>query len=112
MGSEMCIRDRSTVVRPDFVAVCGGPPEGHVVSAPALAVEVVSPSSKDRDQIFKCDLYRDKQVGNYLIVDPQQRSVTLYRQSEQWLEEKIEDTLELEICDDCSLKVDLSGLLD
>lgn len=106
------IVDRSTVVRPDFVAICGDAPERHVISPPALAVEVVSPTSKDRDQVYKRDLYRDKKVGNYLIVDPQQRSITLHRQANQWIEEAIEETLEIDICGDCQLEVDLSGLLN
>lgn len=38
------------VFRPDLLVVCGGPPEKHVVSPPAIVVEILSPSTASRDR--------------------------------------------------------------
>ena len=97
------IVDRTTIVRPDFLIVCGDPPERHVEQAPASTVEVVSSTSIERDTIYKRDLYRDKGVGNYLIVDHEKRMTTLYRQSNRWQEETVTDILDVTICDTCHL---------
>lgn len=106
------IVDRTTVVRPDFLVVCGDPPEQHVEQAPALAVEVISSTSIERDTIYKRDLYRDKGVGNYLLVDHEKRTIRLHRQSNHWQEETVDSTLEVIICDSCHLSVDLSKVFD
>lgn len=42
-----------TVVRPDLVVVCGGVPERHVETAPAIVVEVLSAATRQRDQTVK-----------------------------------------------------------
>ena len=103
--------DRTTVVRPDFLVVCGAPPERHVEEAPAIVVEVISSTSIERDTIHKRELYRDMGAGNYLLVDHEKRMIRLYRQSNQWQEESVNGKLTVSICDDCHLEVDLSNLL-
>ncbi len=101
-----------TVVRPDLVIVCGGAPYGHVESPPALTVEVVSASSTERDLIYKRDLYRDHLVDNYLIVDPENHSLRLHRQSNDWHAEVVEKSLSISICENCELHADVSKLFD
>jgi Uma2 family endonuclease len=101
-----------TVVRPELVIVCGGTPERHVESPPAFAVEVISPSSIERDSVYKRDLYRDHGVGNYLIVDPQNGTLCLHRQSNDWQAEVVENMLHVLICETCELNVDVSKLFD
>ncbi|TWT95595.1 Uma2 family endonuclease [Neorhodopirellula pilleata] len=102
--------DPTTVVRPDVLVVCGESPERHVEQAPALTVEVISATSIERDRIYKRELYRDKGVGNYLIVDHEKRTIILHRQSNRWAEETIEQILDLTICEDCRLSIDLSRI--
>ena len=46
-----------TVVRPDVLVLCGGVPERHVTQSPALIVEILSPSTADRDRNEKLGLY-------------------------------------------------------
>lgn len=60
-----------TVVRPDVMIVCGTQPERHLEKPPELVVEVLSPSTKMRDQVTKRQLYHEHRVAYYLIVDPE-----------------------------------------
>ena len=41
------IISEDTVVRPDISVICGPPPEGHIESAPAMVVEVLSESTRN-----------------------------------------------------------------
>ena len=59
-----------TIVRPDLSIVCGAPPEGHIESAPALVVEILSASTRERDLAVKRRLFEQQSVQWYLIIDP------------------------------------------
>ncbi len=54
---------------------------GHLIVAPDLAVEVISPGSRNeqRDREFKLKLYSRQNVREYWIVDCFQRQVLVYR---------------------------------
>src|SRR5919204_444109 len=49
---------------------------------PSLVVEVVSASTRRRDHDQKKDLYMDAGVGEYWIVDPERRTITVVRPGE------------------------------
>ena len=59
-----------TVVRPDVVIVCGSFPERHIVEPPRLIVEVLSPSTEEKDRTAKRELYASQSVEFYLLADP------------------------------------------
>lgn len=80
------IFDRHNSVIPDVVfltneqlARVGSEP--HIHEGPALAVEVVSPGRENarRDRVVKLETYGKFGVGEYWIVDPEARSVEVYR---------------------------------
>jgi Uma2 family endonuclease len=53
---------------------------GRVDGPPALAVEVVSPESVNRDYVIKRGIYEQAGVREYWIIDPDERRATfLYR---------------------------------
>ncbi|MEM6474521.1 MAG: Uma2 family endonuclease, partial [Planctomycetota bacterium] len=76
LGEIDWIVSETTVVRPDVLIVCGDPPERHVESPPAMVAEVFSEATRDRDQTFKRDLYRDEGVTHYLMLDPDTNVLT------------------------------------
>lgn len=50
----------------------------YIDGAPALIVEVISPSSLRRDRVTKFDAYEQAGVQEYWIVDPRTRSVEVF----------------------------------
>lgn len=96
-----------TVCRPDVSVVCGGAPEGHIKEPPAIAVEVLSPSTRERDLTFKRDLYASSGVTWYLILDPETKTLTALRREDGsgYREVDFSGSLPIDICDSCSLSV-------
>ena len=60
------------IVQPDIVVVCDNKQikETHIEGAPALVVEIVSPSSAVHDRMRKMRLYAESGVKEYWIVTP------------------------------------------
>ena len=73
------------VVEPDLVFVApdqlGILTEQNIQGAPALVVEVLSPSTRTRDQDVKRLLYERSGVREYWLVDPELAGVTIYRRA-------------------------------
>ena len=109
------IVSRDTVVRPDLVVVCGGVPERHVESPPAVVVEVLSTATRDRDRSIKKDLYLREGVAWYVMIDPDDGTTDLFervgsRGREAWQRQANPDAAELIICEHCRLRVALGAL--
>jgi Uma2 family endonuclease len=87
------------VVEPDliyfsrerFKTVVG---EKNASGAPDIAIEVLSPSSRRRDEILKRRLYERTGVPEYWIVDPDLEAVKIYRLVEGRYEKSAELSLE------------------
>ena len=60
----------------------------RLTGAPDLVIEVLSPGPENmrRDRVVKRQLYGRYGVQEYWVVDPEQRSVEIYRQCQCWLE--------------------------
>jgi Uma2 family endonuclease len=61
----------------------------NVTGAPDLAVEVLSASTRKRDEITKRRAYEDFGVGEYWVVDPELESVKIYRRDEAGRYERV-----------------------
>lgn len=74
------------VVEPDLLFVAGDQQDiltrQNVRGAPALAIEILSPSTRKRDESVKRRLYDERGVREYWIVDPKQSRVTVFRRSD------------------------------
>ncbi len=57
--------------------------EASLEGAPDLVVEIVSESTRRRDEVLKRHLYERHGVGEYWVVDPAVESVKIYRRTEQ-----------------------------
>jgi Uma2 family endonuclease len=75
--------DRQTVRAPDAAVVLrdrlAGPPDAFVPLAPDLAVEVLSPSDRMADAMSKVSMYLQAGVRLVWLVDPAERTVTIFR---------------------------------
>ncbi len=73
------------VVEPDLLFVAADQldilTEPNVQGAPALVVEVLSPSTRRRDLGIKRQLFDRGGVREYWVVDPKGRDLTVYRRT-------------------------------
>ena len=96
-------RDLKTLVQPDVLVICS---EENVnkkrgVGAPDLCVEILSPSTRSKDQLLKRYKYEKAGVKEFWVVDPVYRCIIVYR-FDQDEEEKIysfEDQVPIGLCD-------------
>jgi Uma2 family endonuclease len=75
-------KDNYTMVQPDLLAVCGENDEEIEIryeGAPDLVVEILSPSSRSKDQVLKLYKYHNAGVREYWIIDPKYKTVTVHR---------------------------------
>ena len=71
------------VVQPDLLFVSNERSyivnEINIQGAPDLVIEILSPSSAERDRTFKRSLYARNGVGEYWLVDPENKTVEVLR---------------------------------
>ena len=72
--------DDKTILEPDIFVVCDRSKitESRVVGAPDLVIEVLSPSTWQRDLILKLRKYRQAGVREYWVVLPDTKQVYVY----------------------------------
>ncbi len=70
-----------TVVQPDITVICDESKRGTegCRGAPDLVIEILSPSNTAIEMQRKLKLYQDAGVREYWIVDPENKSLTVYR---------------------------------
>ncbi len=77
--------DDRTVLQPDVAVVCDRSKlRRHIVGAPDLAIEIVSPSSRRRDMGPKMNKYGERGVREYWIVDPERQKIVVYDFEHDW----------------------------
>jgi Uma2 family endonuclease len=70
-----------TVVQPDLLVVLrrrSSIVRDRIRGAPDIAIEVLSPSSLERDRLIKRHVYASHGIREYWIVDPQTRTIEVY----------------------------------
>jgi len=72
--------DKDTVVRPDMMVICYEPIV-NIKKAPKIIFEIVSKSSKRRDEIMKKDLYFNQKIEYYILVYPDKKEAKVYKYS-------------------------------
>ena len=79
--------DNKTMLQPDVIILCDQEKniDKCVYGAPDFVLEVLSPSSRSRDQIIKLNKYHDAHVREYWIVDPEKERILVYIfEKEDW----------------------------
>jgi len=81
---DVVLSDRD-VVEPDLLFVAAEQSSiltfKNVQGPPALAIEVLSPSTRKWDQRVKRQLFDQRGIGEYWLVDPAERRVTVLRRA-------------------------------
>lgn len=81
------------VVQPDLLFIASGRLEiigdAAIEGAPDLVVEVLSESTRARDEVYKRRLYERFGVGEYLVADPELRSVKVFRTGDDGLYRRV-----------------------
>ena len=69
-----------TVVQPDISVVCDEEKRGEegCRGAPDMVIEILSPSNSAREMQRKLMLYREAKVREYWVVDPEDKTVSVY----------------------------------
>jgi Uma2 family endonuclease len=70
--------NEETVVRPDFMVICGETKNDYLEFPPVLIAEVLSPSNIKTDRILKFELYREQGVKYYILADYLKETVEVY----------------------------------
>jgi Uma2 family endonuclease len=65
--------------------------EANVQGPPALVVEILSPSTRRRDEGIKRRLFDEKGVREYWLVDPRRRGVSIHRRATDGSFPKVRD---------------------
>ena len=102
------IADQSTVFRPDIQVACDAHDSKFVESPPALAVEILSTSTRSKDLLYKREAYESLGVRYYLVVDPEERTTLLLENREGRYHEYRSNILELH--QGCRIELDLAAL--
>jgi Uma2 family endonuclease len=76
------IVDNDTTVRPDISVVCDEV-DDYIVKPPQIIVEVISKSTKQKDEETKKELYEYEKVPYYLIAYPKEKKVSIFEYSKE-----------------------------
>jgi Uma2 family endonuclease len=69
-----------TVVRPDLMVICGELKE-RIEEPPKAVIEIVSPTSAERDEKLKFELYEREGVDYYILVYPERKKLKVYKRT-------------------------------
>jgi len=73
---------KPNIVQPDLMVICDLEEkldeDGYYTGVPALVIEIVSESTRSRDYVKKLDLYMSCGVQEYWIVNPLNKSITIF----------------------------------
>ena len=109
-------KDDKNVFLPDFLVVCDEKKmkDGrHVIGAPDWVVEVLSPSTRNKDMTTKRDAYKRAEVREYWMVDLEGEYVIIYEFAKTDVPsiKLMRDPIPVGIYDG-KLEIDLSELID
>ncbi len=95
------------MLRPDALIVCGKEPDRHVHATPALVVEVLSESTRERDLTYKRKIYQEQAVPYYFILNPEKNELIALElnQAGEFVEMEQSQMLRFIICEDCELEI-------
>ncbi|WP_456470444.1 Uma2 family endonuclease [Caminibacter sp.] len=71
--------NEETVLRPDVVLTCDDEGVEHLIKAPEIIFEIISPSTARRDEIYKFKIYEKEGVDFLILVYPDDLVAKIYK---------------------------------
>lgn len=100
--------DEDTILRPDISVVCEHPVQAFLTNVPSLVVEVLSDSTRQRDLLYKREMYEKLGVAVYMIADPENSAITVLKRKKGVYQAG--DTSTLTLHTECEISLDLTEL--
>lgn len=104
------IAAEDTVFRPDILVTCDAGTSKFITQTPKMIVEILSPSTRSKDLLYKREAYEGLGVTYYLLIDPEARRWTLLFNEQGHFVERPLTAVSLQ--DDCQIRLELDGLFD
>ena len=100
--------DDSTVLRPDIVVSCDDPHKEYISKAPEIIVEIISPTTKLKDENLKFSIYEREKVKYYILVYPDELKAKIFKHNgERFIKEGVFERETYEFNDvTCYAKID------
>lgn len=100
-----------TILQPDILIICGEIKKKYLDFAPALVVEILSPSTALKDRHTKYELYQHQGVKYYLIVDVDRKTIEVYHlKNESYHVLPNDSSYEFHLEEDCFIHPDFSNI--
>ena len=97
--------DHWTVVRPDLMMVCEPITTNWIEVTPTVVVEILSPTTAEKDRGPKRDLYAQQGVAWYIMADPDTKTLEILRLAGDAYEPVSPET-QITLHDGCSVSLD------
>ncbi len=68
-----------TIIQPDMLVVCKPITKKFLDFAPALVVEILSPSTALKDRHTKFEIYQSQNISYYIIISPDKEEAEIYK---------------------------------
>ncbi len=102
--------EENTVVCPDLIVACKPIDKNFLDFPPDLVVEILSPSTKLKDQNTKFSLYEKFGIDYYIMIDPDAESTEIYKLIDRKYLLISSDVIELS--NGCKIDCDFNSIFD
>jgi Uma2 family endonuclease len=100
-----------TILQPDVLIVCGEIEKKYLDFPPSLVVEILSPATALKDRHTKFEIYQQKKIKYYLIIDLDKEAIETYEFKKEAYELTSQKNVhQFTLTDDCSIKPDFSNI--
>lgn len=97
-----------TILRPDIALTCAEQNEAYLTKAPELIVEIISPSTAKRDEVYKFDIYEAEKVRYYVLVYPDELIAKVYKLDEKKYDKQGDFSTEIYRFENTSCKISIN----
>jgi Uma2 family endonuclease len=103
--------DEETVVQPDILILCKPHNGDRLLHPPICLFEILSPSTRKKDQGIKFQLYQEQGVQYYIMADPESKTIEAFEIDAEGKYQTISafSTLKLNL-DGCQVELDMPGI--